>query len=65
MVDPKAAEAVLHVLEKLLKIKIDIRELKKKAEETERLLQRMQEMESKSKTQFEVPSRDEEPSYIG
>lgn len=59
-VDPKAARAVLEVLTKVLRIKIDFSKLDEKAAAIERLASKMKEMEKQ-----EVKRRRDDLGYIG
>jgi len=60
LVDPKSAQAVLKILCRALKLKIDMQDLKDRAEEMEKVIERLKEME-----QAQVPrTREEELGYI-
>jgi uncharacterized protein (TIGR00162 family) len=60
LVDPKSAQAVLAVLCRALNLKLDMQALKDRAEEMEKVVERLKEME-----QAQVPRmRDEELGYI-
>jgi uncharacterized protein (TIGR00162 family) len=60
LVDPKSAQAVLAVLSRALNIELDMQALEDRAEEMEKVVERLKEME-----QAQVPRmRDEELGYI-
>lgn len=60
LVDPQSARAVLEVLCRALDIEIDMQALKDRAEEMEKIVERLKEME-----QAQIPrTRDEELGYI-
>jgi uncharacterized protein (TIGR00162 family) len=60
LVDPKSAQAVLKILCRALHLKIDMQDLKDRAEEMEKVIERLKEME-----QAQVPRRrEEELGYI-
>ena len=60
LVDPKSAQAVLEILCRALKLNIDRQDLKDRAEEMEKVIERLKEME-----QAQVPRRrEEELGYI-
>jgi len=60
LVDPKSAQAVLEVLEKILEFDLDFASLEERAEEMEEVVRKIQEMEQGTPT----PS-DEDLRYIG
>lgn len=66
IIDAKAAEAVLRVLNKILDIEMDMTELAKKARETEEQLTRMSKMlnEQKKAVERQQEFLNETPSYI-
>lgn len=66
IIDAKSAEAVLNILTKILGIEIDMTELAKKANETEKQMSRMSKMLSEQKKAIERQQEfmDETPSYI-
>jgi len=66
IIDAKSAEAVLNVLTKILKIKIDMSELERKARETERQMGQISKMIASYQKMEERASKisDESPSYI-
>jgi uncharacterized protein (TIGR00162 family) len=60
LVDPKSAQAVLKILCRALNLEIDMQDLKDRAEEMEKVIERLKEME-----QAQVPRRrEEELGYI-
>ncbi len=60
LVDPKSAQAVLKILCQALNLEIDMQDLEERAEEMERVVERLKEME-----QAQIPrTRDEELGYI-
>jgi uncharacterized protein (TIGR00162 family) len=60
LVDPKSAQAVLKILCRALDLEIDMQDLKDRAEEMEKVIERLKEME-----QAQVPRRrEEELGYI-
>jgi len=60
LVDPKSAQAVLEILCRVLNLDLDMQALKERAEEMERVVERLKEME-----QAQVPRRrEEELEYI-
>ena len=59
MVDPRSAQALLVTLQKLLKIKIDLSELEKRAEQVDEITTQLREMESES------PDEKQDFNYIG
>ncbi len=60
LVDPKSAQAVLKILSQALNLKIDMQALEDRAEEMERVVERLKEME-----QAQIPRRrEEELGYI-
>ncbi len=60
LVDPKSAQAVLKILSQALDLKIDMQALEDRAEEMERVVERLKEME-----QAQIPRRrEEELGYI-
>ncbi len=70
--DPKAAEAVLIVLTKILEIKLDLKKLDKKIKEMEEFIRKIEDMRVKAMNQLvqqQMPSKSkegkEELSYIG
>ena len=66
IIDAKSAEAVLEKLTKILKIKIDMTELVKKARETEEQMAKMSKMISEHKKSLERQQEflEETPTYI-
>jgi hypothetical protein len=58
MVDPKSASVVLKSLQKLLNIKIDLRELEKRAKQVDSITNQLRENESESENKVDV-------NYIG
>ncbi len=70
--DPKAAEAVLNVLIKILSVRLDMNKLEKKAKEMEDFIKKIEEMQRKAISQMmqqQAPPKGkeggEELSYIG
>ncbi len=70
--DPRAAEAVLKILMKMLNVKLDIRKLDKKVKEMEEFIKKIEEMQRKAIGQMmqqQMPPKgkegNEELSYIG
>jgi uncharacterized protein len=69
--DPKSAGSVLKVLEKILKIKIDLSRLDKKVKEMEDFIKKVEDVQKKAimemiKSQAPAPEKDKERlSYIG
>jgi uncharacterized protein (TIGR00162 family) len=65
--DPKATEAILKVLEKIINIKIDYSELNKKIAEAEKLIKKIQEIQSQAVQLPPQPQPKEKKdiSYIG
>ena len=70
--DPRAAEAVLKILMKMLNVKLDIRKLDKKVKEMEEFIKKIEEMQRKAMGQMmqqQMPPKGkegkEELSYIG
>jgi len=60
LVDPKSAQAVLKILSRALSLEIDMQALEERAEEMERVVERLREME-----QAQIPKhREEELGYI-
>jgi uncharacterized protein (TIGR00162 family) len=59
LVDPNSAKAVLKILMKITKVKVNLSALEKKAKEIERIAHQLQEMETMSK------DKSEELKYIG
>ena len=64
MTDPKAADAVLHVLVKLLGIKVDLSKLEKTIHEMEEKITRTDEVHKKMMAELGKP-KDENIRYIG
>jgi len=58
--DPKAAKSVLEVLQKMLKIKVDLSDLDKEIEKSEKIVERMQEIEERRETYARKMRRVEE-----
>ena len=70
--DPRAAEAVLTVLMKILNVKLDLGKLEKKVKEMEDFIKKIEEMQRKALSQMmqqQMPPKGkegkEELSYIG
>jgi len=65
--DPKAAETVLNVLVKILKIDIDMTKLDKKVKEMEGFIRKVEGLQKKALMELSKPSKskDEELRYIG
>ncbi|MEM5798927.1 MAG: proteasome assembly chaperone family protein [Candidatus Aenigmatarchaeota archaeon] len=68
--DPRAAEAVLNILSKILEIKIDMSKLDKRVKEMERLIKKIQELQEKAISQLakeeeRPPVKKEQLRYIG
>ena len=57
--DPKAAQAVLEVLSKILKMKLDYKDLEDKAQQIDMLTSKLKELEPQSEP------RKEDLGYIG
>jgi uncharacterized protein (TIGR00162 family) len=64
MTDPKAADAVLHVLVKILNIKMDLSKLEKIIAEMEEQISRTDEVHKKMLAEIQKP-KDESVRYIG
>jgi len=62
-IDAKAAKSVLEVLSKILKLEIDMTALEERAEETESLIDKIQEMQRKSMAQ-NMPEMGKDLGYI-
>jgi len=62
-IDAKAAKSVLEVLSKILKLDIDMTALEERAEETESLIHKIQEMQRKSMSQ-NMPEMGKDLGYI-
>ncbi|MBN1786163.1 MAG: proteasome assembly chaperone family protein [Candidatus Methanofastidiosa archaeon] len=62
-IDAKAAKSVLEVLSKILKLEIDMTALEERAEETENLIHKIQEMQRKSMSQ-NMPEMSKDLGYI-
>ena len=60
MPDPKAAKSVLQVLQKMLGLKVDLSRLDEEIEESERIIERMREIEKQRETYAEKARRTEE-----
>jgi hypothetical protein len=60
MPDPKAAKSVLQVLQKMLGLKVDLSRLDEEIEESERIVERMREIEKQRETYAEKARRTEE-----
>ena len=70
MTDPKAAESVLDILNKVLKIKIDMTKLEKKVSEMEKFIKKIEDLQRKalmqiSKEQKAPVKEGEQLRYIG
>ncbi len=63
--DPNAAEAVLKVLEKMLKIKIDLEQLHEKVEEMHEFVKRIEELQREAIEEMKKKKKQEELKYIG
>lgn len=63
--DPNAAEAVLKVLEKMLKIKIDLSQLHEKVEEMHEFVKRIEELQREALEEMKKKKKQEELKYIG
>ena len=66
--DPKAAEAVLNVMVKMLDLKIDMKELEKKVEEMEDFIKKVEGLQKKAMTEMSRGAKaptGEELRYIG
>ena len=58
--DPRAAKSVLEVLQKMLKIKVDLSDLDKEIEKSEKIVERMQEIEERREKHARKMRRVEE-----
>lgn len=63
-IDAKAAQRILEVLSQILGITIDMTALQERAEETESLIEKIQEMQQKSVAQNNVPEMGKDLGYI-
>ncbi len=63
--DPNAAEAVLKILEKMLKIKIDLKQLHEKVEEMHEFVKRMEDLQREAVEEMKRKKKQEELKYIG
>ncbi len=63
--DPNAAEAVLMVLEKMLKIKIDLSQLHEKVEEMHEFVKRIEELQREALEEMKKKKKQDELKYIG
>ncbi|MBH59508.1 MAG: proteasome assembly chaperone family protein [Thaumarchaeota archaeon] len=63
MIDPKSSKAILESLSKILKIKINLKELSNKIEETNELINQVDEMKTKTEG-IEYSNRDNSSQYI-
>jgi hypothetical protein len=67
--DPKAAEAVLEVLTKILKIKVDMSKLEKRVKEMEHFIKKIEDLQRKAVMDIvkseKAPVRKDELRYIG
>lgn len=63
--DPKATEALLKIMEKILKVKLNYSDLDKKIKETEKLIKRIQELQTQMMTPPQKQGEKKELSYIG
>lgn len=65
MTDPKAADRVLHVLTKILGLKVDLSKLEKTINEMEERIQKTEKIHKKILEQIPKQSRDDQIRYIG
>lgn len=63
--DPNAAEAVLKIIEKMFKIKIDLSQLHEKVEEMHEFVKRIEELQREALEEVKKKKRKEELKYIG
>ena len=64
--DPKAAEAMLEVLQKFIDIKIDMAKIKEKVTEMHDFISKLHDVQTQALTQMQKPSKPEEAlKYIG
>jgi len=65
MTDPKAADAILHVLVDILKIDVDLTKLENTIKDMESRIKKTDKIHKKMLEQLSKPSKDEQMRYIG
>jgi uncharacterized protein len=65
VVDAGAAQSVLEVLSKILRLPIDTKRLKEKAEETQKVISQLQALAEQSRETSPQPRQEPRPGYIG
>jgi hypothetical protein len=65
MTDPTAAESVLNVLEKVLKIKIDLTKLDEKVKAMHEFIKKLEDIQKQAIDQMQKEKKPEELKYIG
>jgi uncharacterized protein (TIGR00162 family) len=64
-IDAEASKAVLTVLQKLLKVELDIAKLEERAEETRKMISKAQQMEREMSERMNIVQGEEDLRYIG
>lgn len=64
-IDAEASKAVLSVLQKMLKIEIDIAKLEERAEETRKMISKAQQMEREMSDRMNIVQGEDDLRYIG
>lgn len=64
-IDAEASKAVLTILQKMLKIDIDIAKLEERAEETRKMISKAQQMEREMSERMNIVQGEEDLRYIG
>ena len=64
-IDAEASKAVLTILQKLLKVELDIAKLEERAEETRKMISKAQQMEREMSDRMNIVQGEEDLRYIG
>lgn len=64
-IDAEASKAVLTVLQKMIKVEIDIAKLEERAEETRKMISKAQQMEREMSERMNIVQGEEDLRYIG
>jgi uncharacterized protein (TIGR00162 family) len=64
-IDAEASKAVLTILQKILKVELDIAKLEERAEETRKMISKAQQMEKEMSDRMNIIQGEEDLRYIG
>jgi hypothetical protein len=65
MTDPTAAEAILNVLQKILKLKVDLSKLDERVKAMHEFIKKLEDIQKQAMDQMQKEKKPEDLKYIG